>query len=368
MWVTASPRARRAVLAGWAVFAAVNLLLMWAFPGAETIPFHFVWISIAIVFGLNSWPLRGMMAVLAFVTASTGAILWHHAMAGHIGMEETSEIPLMAAVFLVMVWHVRGRQAALAKAERLAAAEHRRAETQDLFVRLGSHEMKTSLTIARGYVELIRAEHENHQTEEDAGIVFDELSKLDRMTAGLTTLMQLTSPAERAAVDLGAFAAQTVRRWRAVAERDWRAQSLGSVAFTNEERLRAAVDSLIENAIAFTRDGDTIAISTRVEGPYALLEVSDTGRGISAEHLERIFTPQWSHREGDRSSGLGLTIVRTAVENLGGTVTVTSEPGAGTTFHLRLPRATTESPGIRQSLSRAGSPVPAPEQAQPTSP
>ncbi|MET8846782.1 HAMP domain-containing sensor histidine kinase [Amycolatopsis sp. NPDC004625] len=312
---------------------------MWTFPGAETIPFHFVWISIAIVFGLNSWPLRGMLAVLVFVTASTGAILWHHAMTGHIGLEETSEIPLMAAVFLVMVWHVRGRQAALAKAELLAAAEHRRAETQDLFVRLGSHEMKTSLTVARGYAELIRAAHENHQTEEDAGIVLDELTKLEKMTAGLTTLMQLNSPVERSPVDLGAFAARTLRRWHAVAERDWRTDCAEAVAVTNEERLQAALDSLVENAVAFTRDGDVIAVATRAEGGDAVLEVSDTGLGISPGHLGSIFTPQWSHREGNRSSGLGLTIVRTAVENLGGTVSVTSEPGAGTTFRLRLPRA-----------------------------
>ncbi|WP_158264256.1 sensor histidine kinase [Amycolatopsis sp. CA-126428] len=310
---------------------------MWAFPGAETIPFHFVWISIAIVFGVNYWPLSGMLTVLGFVTASTGAILWHHAMAGDIGLEETSEIPLMAAVFLVMVWHVRGRQAALAKAEQAAATEHRRAETQDLFVRLGSHEMKTSLTIARGYVELIRAAHENHQTEQDAGIVLDELTKLEKMTAGLTTLMQLNSPADRSPVDLDAFAARTVRRWEAVAERDWRVDCAVGVVLTNEERLQAALDSLIENAVAFTRDGELIAVTTRVESGRVFLEVTDSGRGICPEDQQHIFTPRWSHRDGDRSSGLGLTIVRTAVENLGGTISVASEPGVGTTFRMRLP-------------------------------
>src|SRR5882757_3409981 len=173
MWVTASPRAKRTVLFCWVLFALVNLWAMWQFPQGETIPFHFVWISIAVVFGVNSWPLAGMLTALGAVTVSTGVLMLDQAAAGRIRFEETTEVPLMAAVFLVMVWHVRGRQRAVDALERVAALERQRAETQNLFVRLGSHELRTSITVARGYLELIHSTHEDSQSEEDIAIVLD---------------------------------------------------------------------------------------------------------------------------------------------------------------------------------------------------
>ncbi|HEY0451570.1 HAMP domain-containing sensor histidine kinase [Actinophytocola sp.] len=343
------------VLACWAVFATANLFAMWHLPGAETIPFHFVWISIALVFGINVWPTRAMMAVLAAVTVSTGYILWHHADVGEIGLEETAEVPLMAAVFLVMVWHVRGRQAALAEREDVATLERKRAETQALFVRLGSHELRTSITVARGYVELIRAAHEGHQTEEDAGTVLDELSELDRLTARLTMLMQLDSPGELSTVDIGVFVHELVRRWTPIADRRWVASATAGTISANEDSLRAALNSLLENAVAFTRDGDRIEVAARRAGGWVFIEVSDTGVGIAPENLDRIFdgawsTRPWSGEPGRGGTGLGLAIVRAAVETLGGTASVTSELGRGSTFTLSVPGGGTgPAPAIAKS-------------------
>jgi signal transduction histidine kinase len=154
-----------------------------------------------------------------------------------------------------MVWHVRGRQRALVELERVAALERQRAETQGLFVRLGSHELRTSITVARGYAELIRSAHDDQQTEDDASIVLDELGKLDRLTARLTTLMRLDSPTGMSPFDLDVFLERLVRRWTPVAERQWSADSEVGTIDANEERLQAAMDSLIENAIAFTHNG-----------------------------------------------------------------------------------------------------------------
>src|SRR5262245_45280 len=111
MSATASLRAdSRAGVACWVALAATNLWLVWALPGSETIPFHIVWISIALVFGLGTWPLRTMILMLAAVTVTTSAVMIHHVLIGATRWEETAEIPMMAAVFLVMVWHVRRRQ------------------------------------------------------------------------------------------------------------------------------------------------------------------------------------------------------------------------------------------------------------------
>jgi signal transduction histidine kinase len=312
---------------------------MWRFCHSETIPFHFVWISIAVVFGVNSWPMGWMMTALAAVTVSTGAIMLDQAIQGEIRFEETSEVPLMAALFLVMVWHVRGRQRALVELERVAALERQRAETQGLFVRLGSHELRTSITVARGYAELIRTAHDDQQTEDDTSIVLDELSKLDRLTGRLTTLMQLDSPMGMSPLDLDVFLDRLVRRWTPVAERQWSAQSRVGTVDANEERLQAAMDSLIENAIAFTRNGGRIEVRAWRKPGLFLISVSDSGTGIADEHVGRIFERSWSTRRGqDRAGhGLGLAIVRAAVEARGGSVSVRSTPGHGAKFTLRFP-------------------------------
>src|SRR5213595_259926 len=98
MWATASAR-ERLLLPAWGVFAGTNAVLMYVLAGAETIPFHFVWVSTAVVYGLRPFSLRLTWLTCAVVTVVTGVPLLLHAAGGFIGWEETSEIPLMALLF-----------------------------------------------------------------------------------------------------------------------------------------------------------------------------------------------------------------------------------------------------------------------------
>ena len=108
----------RLALPALGVFAGVNAALMYVVAGAETIPFHFVWVSTAVAYGLRPWSLRMMWLTCLAVTVVTGVPLVLHASTGAIEWGETTEIPLMALLFLVMVWHVRRRMAAAADAQR----------------------------------------------------------------------------------------------------------------------------------------------------------------------------------------------------------------------------------------------------------
>ena len=98
----------------------------------------------------------------------------------------------------------RPAEAGLPRASRarLAAVERRRAEAQILFVRLGSHELRTPITVARGYTELVRAAHSDPETLEDTEIVLDELAKLERITARLLTLLLIEGAPATSIVDL----------------------------------------------------------------------------------------------------------------------------------------------------------------------
>ena len=264
----------------WFAFACVNFVLMFRFPGAETVPFHFIWLSLALVYGLAPWRPRTMVVALAVVGVATFAALVHHAHAGYIAYEEVTEVPLMSAIFLAMVWHVRRRQVALQEVQRLAAIERGRAAARDMFVRLASHEMRTPLTVVRGYAELIRSAQRDPQTVEDAAIVLDELDKLDRTTRRLVTLIGMDTTATNVETDLDQLLERTARRWELAATRAWRVEAGAGSLAVDPERLEVAVDCLLENAVKYSDDGDAITLRGRRRDGTVEIEVADEGRGI----------------------------------------------------------------------------------------
>jgi PAS domain S-box-containing protein len=113
-------------------------------------------------------------------------------------------------------------------------------------------------------------------------------------------------------------------------------------AVADPDRLQQILVNLITNAVKFTASGGTITISCRTNGEHTSISVADTGRGIAADQLERIFEPfvQASAALADPAAkkgfGLGLAISRGLARRMGGDLTVTSEHGVGSTFTLRL--------------------------------
>jgi two-component system sensor histidine kinase BaeS len=99
------------------------------------------------------------------------------------------------------------------------------------------------------------------------------------------------------------------------------------------------MDTLIENAIAFTHNGDRVNVRAWREPDSFLIEVSDSGKGIAEENVDHIFERSWSSRNEQPGGGhgLGLAIVRAAVEARGGSVSVRSTVDVGTTFTLTIP-------------------------------
>jgi two-component system OmpR family sensor kinase len=339
MSATASSRVNPLLIPLLVVAGLINLVLMYLLPGAETIPFHLVWIGLSVVYGLVTWPLRPMLAVLGVVALTTGYVLVHHAAAGEIGWEETTEVPLMTAVFVVMVWHVRRRQQTNAELARLAESERRRAEARDRFVRLASHELRTPITVARGYAELLRSVAVDPTVIADSTIVLEELDRLAGITHRLVTLVQLEGSDVRQDADVDAALIAIVERWRPAADRRWRVcSSIGRASF-NPERLKAAIDSLVDNAIKFTDIGDDISVEGTGTPDTWTITVADSGPGISAESLIRI-AALGADGLGVTASGtgLGLATVSAVVRSWNGRLEITVPPDGGTVVRMEFPR------------------------------
>jgi signal transduction histidine kinase len=107
--------------------------------------------------------------------------------------------------------------------------------------------------------------------------------------------------------------------------------------------MRQVVANLLDNAVKYTPPGGAIRIEARRDGPDAVLSVSDTGAGIPADELPRIWDRLYrgDKSRSERGLGLGLSLVKAIVEAHGGRVAVTSTPGNGSRFELTLPSAQT---------------------------
>ncbi|RJK98142.1 ATP-binding protein [Vallicoccus soli] len=279
-------------------------------------------------------------------------------------------------------WHRREVEAAL-----LVAADVGRAlvrarlyrDQQDLVERLQeldrtktdflstvSHELRTPLTSISGYLELLR--------DGDAGPLGDEqaamLDVLERnarrlrlLIEDLLTLSRIEARAyssERVPVaveDLVAHAAATVRPAAQTGgvELEPAAVPPGALVLGDAGQLERVLLNLLSNAVKFTPAGGRVALRCAVADGRVRLEVEDTGIGIPAAEQDRLFTRFFRASNATaaavQGTGLGLTIVRSIVEQHGGALEVASEQGRGTRVVVDLPGAGGGTGGAPVALS-----------------
>jgi signal transduction histidine kinase len=327
----------------WVLFSLANLYAMLLWPNWETVPFHFIWVSLTILYGFRVWKARPTTVILAFVMALTGALILIDISKGLTPLDELTEVPLMAAMFVAMVWHARRRLTAMEETERVSLANLRLLERERRFVQDASHELRTPITVALGHAELIQRSAEDPTLAEDAAVIADELMRLRRLADRLLLLAGTEDPEflHPAPVDVETIVVDAVRRWTATRRR-WLLGSTEEATVTADaDRLEVALDALIENAVDHTREPDTIEVAIRRRGAQAVISVRDTGTGIPAADLDHIFD-RFARADPGRSRhtggfGLGLSIVKAIVDAHGGEVRVTSTVGVGTTFEILLP-------------------------------
>src|SRR6266566_4398852 len=281
---------RRAVELGWFAFALANLLAMVRWERWETVPFHFIWVSLTLVYGFRVWRPGATALTLGFVIVSTGTLITVDVSRGTQEWSELTEVPLMSAMFMAMVWHARRRQEALGMAERHAEQLESTLEREERFLHDASHELRTPVTIARGHLEVLGRSNGRGFPEID--VALDELSRMERILDRLLLLARADQPdfLELEPIELDHFLEDVFVRWSEIAPRSWR---LGALAHgtlrADPEQLRIALDALLENAVKYSEPGDPIELSSRATGNKVVIEVEDEGVGVPDEALARIF-------------------------------------------------------------------------------
>jgi signal transduction histidine kinase len=325
----------------WVALAVANYVARMVWPNWETIPLHFAWLGVTAICALRVWPVRPTRWAVSAVAALAVASLVVDALGVQLWNEVVEVPPLTAVLFLTLLWQSRRRVEAQQVVARRAHQRSATLERQQRFTHDVSHELRTPVTIARGHLELLLR---GAGTRRDVEIALDELRRVDDALGRLLLLAaaQESDFLVKSELDLEPFLEEILMRWSGAAPRAWR---LGAVAagtlHADGERLRIALDALLENAVKYSPVGAMIELRATYDGGgIVALEVQDGGFGVPAQALARIFErfgrAEPASKRPTGGVGLGLAIVDAIAKHHGGRCSVTSTE-AGSTFALELP-------------------------------
>jgi two-component system sensor histidine kinase BaeS len=233
-------------------------------------------------------------------------------------------------------------------ADLVRASQLRKQMTADL-----AHDLRTPLTILRGYMEGLKEERLSGNPAL-YGIMHDEVVHLQRLVEDLRMLSLADAgelPLNRRIVDPMALLERTGLAYIGQAEQQGIGLRVAPCSETtgvlpsisvDTDRMTQVLNNLVSNALRYTTQGE-IVLAAEAHDQQVALKVSDTGAGIAPEHLPFVFDRFYRadparQRTDDNASGLGLAIAKAIVEAHGGTLTVESSRGHGTTFTITLAR------------------------------
>lgn len=212
-----------------------------------------------------------------------------------------------------------------------------------------SHELRTPLARIRVALELA-AEGDAARARRYLGEIGQDLAELDALIEDVLDAARLEARGAAALrnegrpVDVAAVAREAAERFRG--RHEGRALELEAgpgvpLLRGDPVLLRRLLDNLLDNAAKYSEPPAPVRLSVRAEPGAAVVEVADRGIGIAAEDLPRLFTPFFrtdrSRERGTGGTGLGLVLARRIAEAHGGSISVESAPGQGSTFRVRLP-------------------------------
>ncbi len=286
------------------------------------------------------------------VRAATGGGKWLWMQLTATSIPDSSGRPEHLLVMIEDVTTVRETSDQLAEAlesQRGANANLEKLDrTKTEFLSIVSHEFRTALTGIQGFSELIRdGGLEPDEVRAYGGYIFNDADRINRLIGDMLDLDRMESgrmSMRTGDVDINEVLSEAMARAGSAATTVEFKADLDPrlpIVVGDRDRLIQVVSNLVNNAIKYSPDGGTVTLSTRAEGGYALVSVTDTGLGIPPDEIGHVFERFRRVRSGAAQSipgtGLGLTIVKQIVEMHGGKIWVESAVGHGSAFHFTVP-------------------------------
>ncbi|MBI4349589.1 MAG: HAMP domain-containing histidine kinase [Elusimicrobia bacterium] len=231
-------------------------------------------------------------------------------------------------------------------------------ELKDAFVATVSHDLRNPMAAVHMYAQYMLKEDPDRGTltpgqREKLEIMMDNVMRLNVFTTNILDSAKIKSGRMEYVlepVDLSAAAQRVLGLFAMLARHRKIELSLdaavpGPRALADGERLQQAVSNLVSNALKFTRPGGRVTVAVRPAGSRAVVEVRDTGKGMTAEEVGRLFQRfqqadvAGQKRELVQGTGLGLYIVKQTVDAMSGSIEVESAPEKGSLFRISLPLA-----------------------------
>jgi signal transduction histidine kinase len=215
-----------------------------------------------------------------------------------------------------------------------------------------SHELRTPLASIKGFATtLLRRDvvWDEESRREFLSIIDEESDRLSELIGNLLDMSRIEVgelPVEPEATDLRPIIEETAAEFQMMTAQHRIGADLPTqmpLVMADPRRARQVLRNLVENAVKYSPDGGEIRISAQARDDELRVSVSDTGMGIDAEQLDRIFDRFYQVDSASTrkvgGSGLGLSISKAIVERHGGCIWAESQPGIGSTFHFTLPLA-----------------------------
>ena len=217
--------------------------------------------------------------------------------------------------------------------------------SQRRFISDASHELRTPLTVARGHLELVGG-LDDPDADRSVRLALEELERIGGTVEELLLLARLDEglPLAREAVEVDLLLREAALRGMLLGQGEIAVDAPeGLSVVADPDRLLQVVSNLTGNALRHGGEGVVVTLGARSAGPAVVIEVADDGPGIAAPDLPHVFDRFYRGSAARRGvpggAGLGLAIVASLVEAMGGTISVRSAVGQGTAFSIGLPAA-----------------------------
>lgn len=215
---------------------------------------------------------------------------------------------------------------------------------RDMFVRNVSHEMKTPLSLLKGYAELLKEEPLSASGIQYLSIISSEAERLSKLSKNLLDLSLMTSEMNVKKEDdmkLDVFIKDILLRFQLLFEEKALNLDLKLLPIqmkTNQVYLDLILKNLLENALTYTPNGGDVRIHMIDHEEIVSIEITNTGTYLTEEEIKHIHEPFYTgHQKNPQSSGVGLTLVVAALKQLGGVIDITSDHQTYVKAHLKLP-------------------------------